>query len=90
MAVGAVTDTEDFPAAIERLKTEDPPLSLEQVRERRESNKELRRDSIRLIRSRTASRISNNSRKSSERSSSDGSSMNCLPSDVSESVSRAA
>jgi hypothetical protein len=46
--------------AFERLKTEDPPLSLEQTRARRASIKEERKANIDFIRSRTSSRASAN------------------------------
>jgi hypothetical protein len=54
--------TEDRNTAIDRMKSESPPLSLDQVRQRRasvkENVKEQRKASINLIRSRTASRAS--------------------------------
>ena len=54
--------TEDRNTAIDRMKSESPLLSLDQVRQRRasvkESVKEQRKASIDLIRSRTASRAS--------------------------------
>ena len=53
---------EDLTTAIDRMKSESPPLSLDQVRQRRasvkDSAKEQRKASIDLIRSRTASRAS--------------------------------
>lgn len=53
---------QDLTSAVDRLKQEAPPLSLDQARERRvnemESAKEQRKASINLIRSRTASRTS--------------------------------
>jgi len=49
---------EDLATAVERLKNEESPPSIEQVRERRASIKKQRSDSIKMIRSRTASRAS--------------------------------
>ncbi|KAF8852680.1 hypothetical protein BDZ45DRAFT_694892 [Acephala macrosclerotiorum] len=46
----------DVEALGERLRTEDPPMSLDQVRARRASIKEERKRSIDFIRSRTSSR----------------------------------
>jgi hypothetical protein len=58
MANKAIMDAQDMAAAMERLKTEEPPASLDEARQRRASIKQQRRDSINLIRSRTASRAS--------------------------------
>jgi hypothetical protein len=48
--------TEEFVKVAERLKTEEPPMTLEQARKRRASIKEDRKKSIEFIRSRTNSR----------------------------------
>jgi hypothetical protein len=48
--------TDEFVKVAERLKTEEPPMTLEQVRQRRASIKEDRKKSIEFIRSRTNSR----------------------------------
>jgi hypothetical protein len=55
-------NNEEIAAVGERLKTEEPPLSLEQARERRASITQQRKDSINLIRKRTASRVENTGR----------------------------
>ncbi|EPE30638.1 hypothetical protein GLAREA_03605 [Glarea lozoyensis ATCC 20868] len=47
---------DEFVKVAERLKTEEPPMTLEQVRQRRASIKEDRKKSIEFIRSRTNSR----------------------------------
>jgi hypothetical protein len=62
----SATEAEDMTAVVERLKRENPPPSLQEAREQRASNKEQRRASISLIRSRTASRASNSGRPSLE------------------------
>ncbi|KAI9681324.1 MAG: hypothetical protein M1817_002607 [Caeruleum heppii] len=61
----ATLEAEDLPAVIERMRNEEPPLSLDQTRERRASNKRIRSDSINFIRERTASRSSASSRSES-------------------------
>jgi hypothetical protein len=48
--------TEEFNKVAERLKTEEPPMTLEEARQRRASIKEDRKKSIEFIRSRTNSR----------------------------------
>ncbi|KAG0646216.1 hypothetical protein D0Z07_8266 [Hyphodiscus hymeniophilus] len=57
----AVFADEDRTAAINRMKTTSPPLDLQQARKRRESvkdsAKEIRKASVSLLRSRTASRV---------------------------------
>lgn len=59
-----IMGSQDLATVVERLKGEDSPLSLEQVRERKASIKEQRKESINLIRSRTASRASTSGRPS--------------------------
>ncbi len=51
-----IMNDEDVAALKERLKAEDPPKSLEEVRKRREDIKEERKRSIDFIRERTNSR----------------------------------
>ncbi|TAQ89140.1 hypothetical protein B7494_g2538 [Chlorociboria aeruginascens] len=53
---------DDINSAIDRLKSQEPPISLEKARERRSSVKKERRDIINVIRERTASRASNSAR----------------------------
>jgi hypothetical protein len=59
-----VIGNKDLAACVDRLKSEGSPPSLEEVRERRASIKEQRRENINMIRSRTASRASNSGRPS--------------------------
>lgn len=63
---GDMAGVQDLATVVERLRNEEPPLSLEQVRDRRASIKKQRKESISLIRSRTASRASNGGRPSME------------------------
>jgi len=57
---------EDRATAVERLRSEESPPSLEEVRDRRASIMKQRRDSINMIRTRTASRASTSGRPSLE------------------------
>jgi hypothetical protein len=66
MTAATITD-EALAEEFYKLKTEAPPMSLQEARARRQSIKDLRRSAVSFLKSRTASRLSNQSRLSAER-----------------------